>query len=41
VVHSKKNGRNCVTMAGVIDECDQIYRTAAGNPNEQGTQQNV
>lgn len=28
VAHSKKNGRNCVTMAGVISECDQLYRVA-------------
>lgn len=39
VSHSKKNGRNCVTMAGVIDECDQLY--PAGNMQVQGTQQNV
>lgn len=26
VGHSKRNGRNCVTMAGVIDECDQLYQ---------------
>ncbi|MBZ0096265.1 MAG: GGDEF domain-containing protein [Sulfuricella sp.] len=26
VGHSRKNGRNCVTMAGVIGECDQVYR---------------
>lgn len=30
VTHSKKNGRNCVAMAGVIGECDQIYQAAAG-----------
>lgn len=29
VGHSKKNGRNCVTMAGVIGECDQLYQAAA------------
>ncbi len=29
--HSKRNGRNCVTMAGVIDECDQIYQAADKN----------
>lgn len=28
VGHSKKNGRNCVTMAGVISECDQLYKVA-------------
>lgn len=28
VGHSKKNGRNCVTMAGVISKCDQLYRVA-------------
>lgn len=28
VGHSRKNGRNCVTMAGVIGECDQVYRVA-------------
>lgn len=28
VVHSKKNGRNCVSMAGVIGECDQLYQAA-------------
>ncbi len=28
VGHSRKNGRNCVTMAGVISECDQVYRVA-------------
>lgn len=27
--HSKKNGCNCVTMAGVIGECDQLYQAAA------------
>jgi len=27
-VHSKKSGRNCVTMAGVIGECDQLYQSA-------------
>lgn len=26
--HSKKSGRNCVTMAGVIGECDQLYQSA-------------
>lgn len=31
VGHSKKNGRNCVTMAGVIGECDQLYQAAAGS----------
>lgn len=41
VAHSKKNGRNCVTMAGVVDECNQIYHAAADNQNQQGTQQNV
>ncbi|MGE5026895.1 MAG: GGDEF domain-containing protein [Betaproteobacteria bacterium] len=30
VVHSKKNGRNCVSMAGVISECDQLYQAAPG-----------
>ncbi|MDD5330148.1 MAG: GGDEF domain-containing protein [Sulfuricella sp.] len=28
VGYSKKNGRNCVTMAGVIGECDQLYQAA-------------
>lgn len=28
VGYSKKNGRNCVTMAGVISECDQLYQVA-------------
>lgn len=41
VAHSKKNGRNCVTMAGVIDACDQIYHAAAGSQNGPGPQQNV
>ena len=31
VGHSKRNGRNCVTMAGVIGECDQLYQAAAGS----------
>jgi len=39
VGHSKKNGRNCVTMAGVISECDQIYRVAP--QSTQGTGENV
>lgn len=26
--HSRNNGRNCVTMAGVIGECDQLYQSA-------------
>ena len=26
VEHSKANGKDCVTMAGVIGECDHIYR---------------
>lgn len=26
VRHSKANGKDCVTMAGVISECDHIYR---------------
>jgi len=26
--HAQKNGRNCVTMAGVISECDQLYQAA-------------
>lgn len=30
VAHSKNNGRNCVTMAGVIDACDQLYQASAG-----------
>lgn len=29
VGHSRKNGGNCVTMAGVIRECDQLYQAAA------------
>lgn len=29
VAHAKKNGRNCVAMAGVIGECDQLYQAAA------------
>jgi diguanylate cyclase (GGDEF)-like protein len=39
VGNSKKNGRNCVTMAGVIGECDQIYRVDP--QNTQGTGKNV
>ncbi|MDP2155198.1 MAG: GGDEF domain-containing protein [Sulfuricella sp.] len=39
VGHSKKNGRNCVTMAGVISECDQLYRVAP--QSTQGTGGNV
>jgi len=39
VGHSKKNGRNCVTMAGVISECDQLYRVAP--QSTQGTDKNV
>jgi diguanylate cyclase (GGDEF)-like protein len=39
VGNSKKNGRNCVTMAGVIGECDQIYRVDP--QNTQGTAKNV
>jgi diguanylate cyclase (GGDEF)-like protein len=33
--HSKKNGRNCVTMAGVISECDYVYN-AQGSGKEGG-----
>ena len=29
VGHAQKNGMNCVTMAGVISECDQLYQAAA------------
>lgn len=39
VGNSKKSGRNCVTMAGVISECDQIYRVDP--QNTQGTGKNV
>lgn len=39
VGNSKKNGRNCVTMAGVISECDQIYRIDP--QSTQGTDKNV
>jgi diguanylate cyclase (GGDEF)-like protein len=39
VGNSKRNGRNCVTMAGVISECDQIYRVDP--QNTQGTGKNV
>ena len=39
VGHSKKNGRNCVTMAGVISECDQLYKVAP--QSTQGTSKNV
>ena len=39
VGHSKKNGRNCVTMAGVISECDQLYSVAP--QSTQGTGKNV
>lgn len=39
VEHSKKNGKNCVTMAGVISECDQLYRVAP--QTMQGTDKNV
>jgi diguanylate cyclase (GGDEF)-like protein len=39
VGNSKKNGRNCVTMAGVISECDQLYRVAP--QSMQGTDKNV
>ncbi|MHB1589956.1 MAG: GGDEF domain-containing protein [Sulfuricella sp.] len=39
VGHSKKNGRNCVTMAGVVSECDQLYRVAP--QITQGTGENV
>ena len=39
VGNSKKNGRNCVTMAGVIGECDQIYRVDP--QNKRGTGKNV
>lgn len=39
VGHSRKNGRNCVTMAGVISECDQLYRVAP--QSTQGTGENV
>lgn len=39
VEHSKKNGKNCVTMAGVISECDQLYRAAP--QSTQGTDKNV
>ena len=31
--HSKQNGGNCVTMAGVIAECDYVYGSQQGNPN--------
>jgi diguanylate cyclase (GGDEF)-like protein len=31
VGHSKKSGRNCVTMAGVISECDHLYNVAQQN----------
>ncbi|BAN34882.1 hypothetical protein SCD_n01043 [Sulfuricella denitrificans skB26] len=39
VGYSKKNGRNCVTMAGVISECDQLYGVAP--QGTQGTDKNV
>gem|GEM_PF-1301869 len=39
VGYSKKNGRNCVTMAGVISECDQLYGVAP--QSTQGTGKNV
>lgn len=29
--HSRKNGGNCATMAGLISECDQLYQGAATN----------
>lgn len=34
--HSRKSGRNCVTMAGVIEECDQLYQSA-----HEGSDKNV
>lgn len=34
VAYSKRNGKNCVTMAGVISECDQLYK--AGAPSAPG-----
>ncbi|MEW5942362.1 MAG: diguanylate cyclase [Pseudomonadota bacterium] len=34
--HSKENGKNCVTMAGVVAECDHIYRGAEENMEESG-----
>ncbi|GAO36036.1 diguanylate cyclase [Sulfuricella sp. T08] len=39
VGYSKKNGGNCVTMAGVISECDQLYGVAP--QSTQGTGKNV
>jgi GGDEF domain-containing protein len=39
VEHSKRNGRNCVTMAGVISECDQLYGVA--QQGIQGTDNDV
>ncbi len=39
VGNSKKSGRNCVTMAGVISECDQLYSVTP--QNTQGTGKNV
>ena len=39
VAYSKNNGKNCVTMAGVISECDHLYK--AGFPSAQGTEKNV
>lgn len=39
VAHSKNNGRNCVTMAGVISECDQLYGVAP--QSTQGTGKDV
>lgn len=32
--HSRKSGRNCVTMAGVIEECDQLYQATHEGSNE-------
>jgi diguanylate cyclase (GGDEF)-like protein len=34
--HSRMSGRNCVTMAGVIGECDQLYQAA-----HEGSHRNV
>lgn len=34
--HSRKSGRNCVTMAGVIEECDQLYQS-----RHEGSDKNV
>lgn len=39
VAYSKSNGKNCVTMAGVISECDHLYKV--GLPGAQGTDKNV